>query len=36
LEKWNDEVFPKVHPERMNERRTSGFHADDYRADRTV
>lgn len=36
LEKWDDEASLKVHQERMNERRASGFNADDYRADRTI
>lgn len=36
LEKWDDEASLKVHQERMNERRASGFDADDYRAARTV
>ncbi len=36
LEKWDDEESLTVHQGLMNERRASGFKADDYRADRTV
>ena len=36
LEKWDDEESLTVHQGLMNERRASGFKADDYRSDRTV